>query len=182
MQLLIQLLLFRMLRFNHKILVLSRVEVKAFSLIEVMVALALSSTLLMVGYVSFQFIFKQFSIFKKTSVQTLNNDLFYTYLLNDINKAEKITSIRDGITCNNKAGNVNYYWQEGELVRVFKQSADTFHIKSTSPLFFMDSVPVSSNDQLISLITFDATVKNNKVSVKLTKEYGADNGIVWKDE
>lgn len=147
---------------------------------EVIIALALSSLLLMMGYASFEFIYKQFKVFKDKSKEGLSNRLFYSYMYNDVQKAEKITSSgTSSFECVSNNRTIKYYNTDNAIVRIANNRADSFYVNVSE---FELTKEINIPEQPVSLIKFEAEFNNTKFPVSINKEYGANLQMIWKDE
>lgn len=155
-------------------------KIKAFSLIETLIAMMLSGILLSLIYISFSFLFKEYALIRNKGFKSVNNHLFYSYLYNDFNKIEKIIKLNDNkIQLLNKTREINYVFNPDFVLRENGNQLDTFKIQI---LDFQINTLNFPSQQLVKGLNIGVKINDDLFTVKMEKEYLESNQLEWKDE
>lgn len=143
-------------------------KVKAFSFLEVLVAIVISGIVISTVYAVYVFTYKQY--FKYSTIKTnMHNYVEFTSVLNtDFEKAKKVLRTSDyEIEMQQNDKNINYQFNNNYVLRTVNLTSDTF-------LFAISNLEMKllnelNNEQLIEYITL--TAKDNNLT--FFKDYGA---------
>ena len=155
-------------------------NLKAFTLIEMVVVMLLSSVVMGIVVSSYQIINKQLLFFRKGSSELLEQARLKTLIGKDFIKSDKIYSISNGINCINGTDTIAYSFNENEIIRSFQTVLDTFHINVTESIIILLYDWDATKYPLISDLILSVTHKKKERNFHYNKTYGADVLMAYK--
>jgi hypothetical protein len=154
---------------------------QAFTLMEVLISMVLSSLLIFLIFSGYTFFNTQFFNYRGKIAGTTEQLTYVSVIENDVyNAAKVIYKDENNFSCIrlNKPG-INYFIYDEFTVRDNSIKPDTFYVKSDEIIFKFNNTKQSFEDSLIDEISFKVTVLNNKQQINIRKKYGADVLIKW---
>lgn len=106
-------------------------KLKAFTVLELIVSMAISTMLIGTCFLAYQIIINQFTNYKITSQRTQDIVLCNYLLTRDINMAGSISQPEQGVfRLENGKTIITYTFELGYILRAKENSIDTFHLKT----------------------------------------------------
>jgi prepilin-type N-terminal cleavage/methylation domain-containing protein len=150
-------------------------KVRAFSLIELLVAMVISSVVIASAY----FMYSMFSkdlIDYKGHINKLSDAVVLNGILeHDINLAQAVKkNSSNGIRIEQGSANIDYEWQEDAVLRKTDLSTDTFHLfLKDVELNFMNTEQTVTGS-LIDVLKFNSSTDGREITFSFEKKYGSD--------
>jgi prepilin-type N-terminal cleavage/methylation domain-containing protein len=158
-------------------------RIRAFTLIELVVAMLISSIVVIVAFTGYEIIAGQYVDYRKKS-----NEITKSFLLNNLLAKDFLNSELALINPNGDlifkfkaTPEVDYQFRENYIIRVFTTTLqDTFFIPSQNIVKRFQGDSLTGNRALIDNLSFSAKVLDEKVYYQFAKEYGA--GVLMEAE
>lgn len=151
-------------------------QVKAFTILELLVALAISGIVISIAGMAFSLTTKQFNDYRITSntiAKAFSLDArLKTDLFNSVNISRNQSTI--DIERSNRPG-VTYSFHEQFVLRVEDERVDTFRIALTDISFFFKNEAV--DEGTIDELRFNAVVLGDPETFRYYRRYGAERVI-----
>lgn len=148
-------------------------QLKSFTLIEMILALIISSLVIMSAYFSVLFIFKHYYLLK--SYQSKNHSIldFRNAILTDFFYAEQIEVLQENLICSSKESSkkVEYKFSDNHVLRLFNSSTDTFKISILEKKLFYNDIPQNINNGIIDELILTIDQNGNRSEFFLEKKY-----------
>lgn len=149
-------------------------KVKAFTLLELLIAMIISSIVIAFGYEVYSIMYKQFLSYKKAKTEIVNTMQFNTVLTNDFYNSEEITFNENTIAVFRKNNEpLHYTFNDNYILRTRNEIMDTFKITATN----IQEKFVFKNEQmqstLINELSFDALQSGEIQHFLFEKNYSA---------
>lgn len=146
---------------------------KAFTLMELLVGMVISSIVIAFGYSTYAIIYKQYLSYKSVKTTVVETMQLHTTMSNDFNNAECITFGENKLKLSGPDKLLMYNFIDSLVIRSEKEMSDTFQlaandIQTTS--VFNHGI---NNDTLINSLQFNISVFDNKEHFTFTKKYSA---------
>jgi type II secretory pathway pseudopilin PulG len=148
-------------------------KIKAYSLIELMVGMVLSTFIIAVAYQGYLLFSRQLISFKLNSEQNANFSSMDRLLFSDFMNSEVVRKEKDIVVCMLKDKIVRYQWSHQNLLRNQGTLTDTFQLDIINLRFGMDNRKVAQSG-LIDEIVVEGIFKQDSVLLHYKKQYGAD--------
>lgn len=155
-----------MSQINSKCTTLFFRKVKGFTIMETLIALALTGLISLLVFAGIRYYHRLFSMIKLAGQTQTEINLLQQALQNDFSKAKEVF-YEDGIICNNVAGVVAYRFVEDGIVRLYDFKPDTFHLKYQQPEIIM----AAGLDHLIGEVNIVCYNEDLQFPVSAIKEY-----------
>jgi prepilin-type N-terminal cleavage/methylation domain-containing protein len=155
---------------------------KAFTLIELVVTMVISSIVVMLAFTCYEITYKQYLNFRKSNNTVTQVILFNSLFKRDVLLSNLINRIDDNnvLLKMNDTVNVNYFFGSNYVLRKYNEFIpDTFPITSVVVKEQFQSTEVNENG-LIDDISISGVVRGENVFFHYDKEYDAD--ILMKQE
>lgn len=149
-------------------------KINAFTLLELLIAMIISSIVISFGYGVYSLLFKQYLSYKKAKTEIVNTMQFNAIMNNDFCNSEEITFNDNTIAIfrKNKAP-LRYLFNDHFILRKTDEITDTFKIAAAN----IQEKFVFKNEQaqsaLISEFSFDAQFAGDTEHFLFTKNYDA---------
>lgn len=149
-------------------------QLKGFTLLEVLIALVLFGMITAFGSSAYLFVSKQFLDYKKSD-EIIKTCMTIEALLNkDFSESYSVKSTTDGLTCfYNEKNPVQYKLNELFIIRIQEGQQDTFKIPALDIKMTLNTKPLNS-DLLLNQLSFNTKVFEKDLQLNYTKLYGAD--------
>ena len=148
-------------------------KLKAFTLMELLIGMIISSIVISFCYMSYSMIYKQYMNYKAVKVELVEALELNSVLNSDISKAEKIVFDNNKlILIKEENKSFEYNFLEKYILRKTGEVVDTFNL---IPLNIVSKqiASVSSSSALIEFFSFDANVLGDKEHFQFFKSYDA---------
>lgn len=149
-------------------------KLKAFTLIEVLVTMLLTTIIIGIIYYAYEVVQKQF-IHNKTNDEGITQLSMLNYLLEkDFNESAEVIAANNGITfLYNDLKSINYEFDEEYILRNTENVTDTFKIAvENATQLFLESL-VNKGD-LVDRLEMDLKYSKESLYFVYTKEYASD--------
>lgn len=149
-------------------------KIPAFTIIELMVTMLISSIAIGIMYTGYDIVSKQYVTYKKNN-EIIAETLYLNALMNnDFGNARDVKRNEDGFELVDYANRLTIYELSEEfIVREVSFSIDTFHIPVQHIAFSMLGNEVLNESTLIDEVSFDITVNKETHSFHYKKQYDA---------
>ena len=149
-------------------------KLKAFTLLELLIAMVISSIVVAFGYSVYSLMYKQYLSYKKTKTEIVKTMQFNTVLTNDFYNSEEITFSENTIAIFRKNNEpLIYTFNDNFILRKANEITDTFKIATTNIqekfVFKNESYPST----LIAKFSFDSQLSWDVQHFLFTKNYSA---------
>ena len=163
-------------------------KVKAFTLVELLVSMLISSIVISMAYVSYDIVYKQFSNYKNINKKINEVILIDMLLKNDFFQAKEIyCKTSDKLIFKDKQNHENtYLFTPGYIIRKSNEVNDTLFIGASKILFkFQNEELFSDNasltNKLMDEFCFESFVLGEIEQFHYKKEYAADVLMNWEN-
>jgi prepilin-type N-terminal cleavage/methylation domain-containing protein len=153
---------------NHKL--------KAFTIMEVTIALLVSGILIAIVYVAFAVVSNSYHAFLLKNGESADLAQLDLLLNRDFRKANLITKTDSGLFLKNSNDSTNYILNSNYIVRK-NGITDTFKVKTTSVNMYFEQHPLGitgeAEDNRIDELEFDLSLHNEKMTFHYYKQYSS---------
>jgi prepilin-type N-terminal cleavage/methylation domain-containing protein len=150
----------------------------AFTLLEVLIAMVISTLVIGAGFVGYEFTMKQYYAYKENAGIMNEACAFQGVLKKDISLSSSVTLADQGINCIKKEHSIRYEFHPDFVLRITADDLkDTFRVKNDSLQFMYQHIAQTDPGKQIDYTSFRMDLQGEKQSVIIRKEYGAD-GII----
>ena len=151
-------------------------KIKAFTLLELLVGMIISSLVIGFCFMSYFIIYKQYLNYRTTKQVISDVVLLNTVICSDFTKSNRITAVNENeliLDYENKQV-INYHFTPEFIIRKADETTDTFKINSSNciPVYITDME--NEKLSLITVFSFDTNVFGEQEHLNFTKNYGAD--------
>jgi hypothetical protein len=150
------------------------IKLKAFTILEVLVAMVISTLVIGGSFLAYEMTYKQYKHYEEVSSCTNEAVSFHAALEKDMENAETVRVTDKGLECLKKGEKIDYDFSGEYVLRKLTLVTDTFHVKNDSNLFSLGSQEQKVSGALIDKVCFRIDLKGEKQEVALSKHYGAD--------
>lgn len=149
--------------------------IKAFTLMELLVAMLISSIVISISYISYDIIYKQYFSYKENNQSITQTALINSLINRDIFEAEFMQANDKEIvlTYRNKSA-LYYIFDTPYLIRKTETSKDTFELDIENIHFKFQGEERQMKYSLIDEFYFEAPFLEKKEYFRYKKLYGAD--------
>ena len=149
-------------------------KIRAFTLMELLIGMIISSIVISFGYGSYTVIYKQFLSFKEIKKDIVEKMQLNTVINSDFMNAELVNYHDKKLTFTRIQSNpLEYEFEDSLIVRKDQDVKDTFKLTSENII----SKPILMNETgdtaVINTFSFDANVLGEKEHFEFTKIYSA---------
>ncbi|MFL5763638.1 MAG: PilW family protein [Bacteroidia bacterium] len=144
-------------------------KLEAFTLMELLVGMIISSLVISFGYGIYQVVQEQFRQYKTVKTELMQAAIFRSVLENDFFSADEVYGSREDLTINSKTGAIRYEFGREFILRRVEGSIDTFHIASSE----IALTPALEESDLLSSCEFDGVVCDEIQHFIFSKSYDA---------
>lgn len=151
-------------------------NLKAFTLLELLFVMILTTIIIGIGYFAFTLSVKQLHAYKENS-EKITGAFQLTMLLNrDFAEARSVLKINDTLLFTNTLNNrLEYFFSENYILRNINSTVDTFFYSTQNMSEKFLDAPVITNNGLVDEIYFE--IKSDKDRIEIfhaTKSYSAE--------
>ena len=149
-------------------------KLKAFTLIELLIGLIISSLVISFSYLCYGIVFEQFESYKTTKHEIYEGMQINTLLERDLDNAHIAYYSAPSLTLiNENKADLKYHFDKAFIVRNNGEEKDTFNLKvnKTNPIFIMNN-----NEEplkLLKALSLEIELLDDKETLHYTKRYGA---------
>jgi len=156
---------------------MKRTKLKAFTLLELLVTLLISSLLVGILYSSLYFIYKRYGELSKRSEGLLEVSSFRRALTHDFKTSAFNLAGASAVACLTDSSRTEYLFEEDYVLRIYEDAVvtqvDTFLLACTPPQFFRDKQEVYNEGELVEALTFEALTGEEKYPFSIQRNYSA---------
>lgn len=148
-------------------------RLKSFTLMEVVIVMLISVTVLGIAYLAFSIVNKQLLNYKQTSEKINETMLFCKLVRKDISNANWIYKTAAGFSCRNDSSQVEYEINDSLILRI-SVITDSLKLKTTPPSFYYQEKEVVESGDIIDEFKIDIIAENERIiTVSEKKLYDA---------
>lgn len=148
-------------------------KLKAFTLMELLVGMVISSIVIAFGYSAYALIYKQYVSYKSVKTTVVETMQLHTTMSNDFNNAECITFGENKLKLSGSNKLLMYNFIDSLVIRGDQEMSDTFKLAANDIQTTSVFNHGTNNDRLINSLQFDVSVFDNKEHFTFTKRYTA---------
>lgn len=148
-------------------------KLNAFTLFEVLIAMVISSLVLLSGFYSYSAIQKAFLNYQEHANTLLENKRLTTWLQHDFSKANKVYGFSDKIICYLSEQEVIYNIDYSMIIREVNTIKDTFNLSVDIMEYALKQEKKYSDNELIDELSFQLQLAKQKQVYVFTKQYDA---------
>lgn len=156
-------------------------RLKAFTLLELLVAMAITGLVISIAGLVYNMLDKQFHSYRGMNEEISSVLAFNNRLVSDFTDASAIEKNEEGILVkrNNKA-QVQYTFKEKNVLRIEPDRTDTFHLMPENVEFYFQHEV--KEEGLIDELRFEAVILEEREAFHFTKQYGISAELNMEDE
>ncbi len=156
-------------------------KLKAFTLIEVLVSMAISGIVITASYFCYTVITGQFREFRSINHKAMDVVLFRSLLEQDINSFPYMRlSSEYEIQFTDDQKSITYIFNDGNITRKQGPIADTFNMSTVEHQFLFEGADPLLSNSLINEVRFTAVFPDTSYVMSFVKEYAP--GILMEQE
>jgi prepilin-type N-terminal cleavage/methylation domain-containing protein len=148
--------------------------IKAFTILEVVISLALMSIIIAMVYSLYAMLSKQLHVYNDETELVNNYNQLNSLLSRDVHNSNKLVSNAQGLYLLSSKDTVNYYVNNDNLIRVKNQDIDTFQVIISNFKTVKEDVLLGNNIQRIEA-TYD--LFGEQIDAIYFKDYGVSDNI-----
>ena len=157
-------------------------KLKAFTILELLVAMVISSLVISASYLTYDIVYKQFLTFKKVDSNVLQALTFSNILNNDIATGEFVYKSNNGINVIGFDGNeTTYYFGSDHIIRNVAGVIDTFSIPATNVKYGEMEGGLMGNG-LLDKFEITITINETQNTLSFHKHYAANLRMLAEGE
>lgn len=150
------------------------IRLRAFTVLELLVAMVISSLAIGASYLSYDIVYKQFLNFREVDKNVLDALTFTNVLKNDIGTGQFLYKTNNGVRIVDLQGNeYTYTFGKEQIIRNAGASRDTFHL-GTSEVVYKELAVASISWDLLDKVEIMITVNGIQNKLSFHKQYGAN--------
>jgi len=104
-------------------------HIKAFTILEVVISLALMSIIIAMVYSLYAMLSKQLYVYSDETELVNNYNQLHSLLVRDVHNSNKLIAIEEGVYLLSSNDTIQYYTHDDSLIRVKDKMIDTFLVK-----------------------------------------------------
>jgi len=149
-------------------------KIRAFTLMELLIGMIISSILITFCYSSYTIIYKQFLTYKKIKNELTETIQLNSVLNNDFANSKSMYFNKNSLYMNRSISPLEYSFSENYILRIEREVIDTFHItaKDITVNYFKESA--NSPLFFVNELSFSAMILNEKERFNFSKNYSAE--------
>lgn len=147
-------------------------KVKAYTIVEMIVTMLITSVTISIAYSSFRIINGQFGQYKTRSHRNYELVLLDKFMMKDFTNASRIVRKSEGYSCQYPDKNIDYEFEDTYILRK-SNLIDTFKLKIQEPKFYFMNEEEFVPGSLIDKVEFTGITEEESLPF-IQKEYGAD--------
>lgn len=149
-------------------------KLKAFTLVELLVTMLISSIVIGICYTSYQIVSKQFNDYKALNEKTVEVMLLNELIEKDFLQADSVMKDNMNVVCFNNNNQITYNFNNNRILRKQTEVQDTFFIQSENVQLKFDDKIAENYQSLIDELSFEAKVIGEQEHFIYRKTYAAD--------
>lgn len=147
-------------------------KIAAFTLMELLIGMIISSIVISFGYMAYNLIYDGFLNFKKVKATMMETNQLNTTFGNDVRNAEIISSNENKLILFNKnEQELRYEFLPDYVLRTHGELTDTFKVATHN---IQQHFLFPENNMFLQQFSFDATVLNEPESFQYSKSYSSE--------
>ncbi len=149
-------------------------RIKAYTILEVLVAMVISTLVISGSFLAYDMTYKQFKHYQEVSYSTNEAVTFHSVLGKDMAGSTVVRVTDKGLECIPKGEKVSYEFKSDYVLRKVALVTDTFHVNQEDLLLTFRNVEQKVTGALVDKVTFRINLRGEKQDAVLCKHYGAD--------
>ena len=149
-------------------------RLKAFTILEVMVTMVISTIVIGGGFSAYEMSVKQYKLYEHISSVMNEVSSFHSVFERDIADSKTVLARDRIIECIQKGKTVWYEFRGDYILRNLTSTRDTFHVENDSLLLSFKNREQASIGGLVDRVKIRINLKGEKQVIIITKLYGAD--------
>jgi len=149
-------------------------KLRAFTLIEVIIALALAGIVTTISVMGFQIISKNFENYKKSNADYLAVATVHQVMIHDLELSKFVRKTVSGFVCNTQTHSIEYKFEETFLIRNINTVNDTMAFNVGRCEFLYNHMEQNITGELIDEIEININQDQNSLLIHLVKWYAAN--------
>ncbi|MBO9702109.1 MAG: prepilin-type N-terminal cleavage/methylation domain-containing protein [Sporocytophaga sp.] len=146
---------------------------KAYTIVEMIVTMLITSVTISIAYSSFRIINGQFGQYKSRSHRNYELVLLDKFMMKDFTNSIRVIRNTEGYSCQYLDKSIDYEFEESYILRK-SNLTDTFKLKIVEPKFYFMNEEEFVPGALIDKVEFTGIIEEESLSFLYKKEYGAD--------
>lgn len=147
---------------------------KAFSLVELIVVMLLTTVVVSLSYLVFDVISSSLFTFRADQYTIQEYQSFNSTLFEDVNTCQRLVSSREGVKCEFESKEVIYQFYQDYVLRKQEEWLDTIHVSVTSFQGSWQGKSVTNEKELLDELVVETVCREEQIPIVLLKQYGAD--------
>ena len=153
-------------------------KIRAFTLLELLIGMIISSIVIGFCYMSYSIIYKQYRSYKILKLEMVETIQFNSILNSDFIKAETVVFEGNKLIFNSANRSALYYdFMDNFILRKDGEVTDTFKLSAINVLPGYLAKTVQSTTSIVNNFSFDAKVLGETEHFHFTKNYSAETMI-----
>jgi len=146
-------------------------RLKAFTLLELLIGMVISSIIITIGYTSYRVIYKQYLNYKLTRKEMIEVAAFQNEFQNNFYNAEVVKAEENAI-CFEFSGDkkIKFTFFDTFITREINELIDTFKIENNNRV----KVYIDENNTEIKAFMFNSTLFNEPIVFSFQKQYSSE--------
>ena len=146
-------------------------KIKAFTVLELVVVMALTGILFLLASTAWDIINKQNETLEEQVEYGISFLDFHSIIQKDFTESYRATVLLSGLELISESKNINYTWQQNKIIRTSNNHSITFPIKVDGYVMSFDNTNVVSVNRLIDKMNLQVSHMENSFTVYLKKTY-----------
>jgi prepilin-type N-terminal cleavage/methylation domain-containing protein len=153
-------------------------KIKAFTLMEVTVAMLLSAICISICYSAYHLIESYYHSFNEQNAQNDNFLMLKQTLQHDFSKSRLCMKAEDGIALEMDSTTIYYHFEPDFMTRKINEiHTDTFKLSITSPNYYFEHEPILAIDTIDQIDFGVISKKDGIIPIRILKHYSAQDLI-----
>ena len=148
-------------------------NLKAFTLLEMLVVMVLTGIVFGIGYTTYDLMHKQFAQYESHHEELLRLEQLKTLLKTDFFEARKITKNHSGIRIEQMEETIAYLFENEHIIRLKMGVNDTFHYPTGEVNMFYEKQRQDFQEALIDQLSVEVVYKGQSQTLSFLKKYDA---------
>ena len=149
-------------------------KLKAFTLLELLIGMIISSIVIAIGYASYNMIYKQYLLYKSYRTELVEFAGLNSELHNNFYNSERVKAKETSLFFEFKnEKEIVFEFNDEFILRKEKESIDTFKVNVLNYKFFLQN----ESNIIVNAISFDSELLKEMVQLRFEKMYSAEKLI-----
>lgn len=150
-------------------------RLKAFTLMELLVAMLISTIVVGISYQAYHIVYQQYMSYRKNNQLINNVFMLHTALQTDFMNAKFVNKKEDAVVMKDKDGNkIIYFFDQNYILRNVNEMQDTFFVSANDMHLKFISEDQKATEGIIDEFYFTSLVAGEEEHFHFSKTYAAD--------